>query len=56
MVQAAVAQAAAIAGLDREVVIIGAIDRIEIWKLERWQSVSAEADASLLGAVTDLGI
>jgi len=44
------------AALDREVVIIGAIDRIEIWKLERWQSVSAEADASLLGAVTDLGI
>ena len=44
------------AGLDREVVIIGAIDRIEIWELERWQTVSAEADASLLGAVTDLGI
>ena len=36
--------------------IIGAIDRIEIWNAERWQTVSSEADESLLTAVTDLGI
>jgi MraZ protein len=44
------------AGLERDVVIIGAIDRIEIWNAERWQAVSAEADQSLLTAVTGLGI
>jgi MraZ protein len=44
------------AGLDKDAVIIGAIDRIEIWNADRWQSVSAEADQSLLTAVTELGI
>jgi MraZ protein len=44
------------AGLERDVVIIGAIDRIEIWNAERWQAVSTEADQSLLNAVTGLGI
>jgi MraZ protein len=44
------------AGLAREVVVIGALDRIEIWDAGRWQAISAEADESLLAAVTDLGI
>ena len=44
------------AALDKDAVIIGAIDRIEIWNAERWQAVSSEADESLLTAVTDLGI
>ena len=44
------------AALERDAVIIGAIDRIEIWNAERWQTVSGEADESLLTAVTDLGI
>jgi MraZ protein len=44
------------AALDKDAVIIGAIDRIEIWNAERWQTVSSEADESLLSAVTDLGI
>ena len=44
------------AGLDRDVAIIGAIDRIEIWDAERWRTLSAEADQSLLDAVTGLGI
>ncbi|MCU0269940.1 MAG: division/cell wall cluster transcriptional repressor MraZ [Acidimicrobiales bacterium] len=44
------------AGLERDVVVIGAIDRIEIWAAERWERVSNEADASLLSAVTALGI
>ncbi len=44
------------AGLERDVVIIGAIDRIEIWNAQRWDAISAEADQSLLTAVTGLGI
>jgi MraZ protein len=44
------------AGLDRDVVIIGAIDRIEIWNAQSWQAIRTEADASLLSAVTGLGI
>ena len=44
------------AGLDREVVVIGAIDRIEIWDASRWQSVSATADESLTEAVRALGL
>lgn len=44
------------AGLDREVVVIGAIDRIEIWDLARWQATSGQADQSLTQAVTALGL
>ena len=44
------------AGLDRDVAIIGAIDRIEIWNAERWRTLSTEADQSLIDAVTGLGI
>ncbi len=44
------------AGLDRDVVVIGAIDRIEIWDSARWAQVSARADESLINAVTALGI
>ncbi len=44
------------AGLDREVVVIGAIDRIEIWDTRRWGEVSARADDSLSHAVTALGL
>ncbi len=44
------------AGLERDVVVIGAIDRIEIWDASRWGAVSARADESLIHAVTALGI
>ena len=45
------------AGLEREVVVIGAIDRIEIWDAARWGDVSAAiADESLIQAVTALGL
>ena len=44
------------AGLDRDVVVIGAIDRIEIWDSRRWGDVAARADESLVNAVTALGI
>jgi MraZ protein len=42
--------------LEREVAVIGAMDRIEIWNAARWREESSEADESLLAAVTDLGI
>lgn len=44
------------AGLDREAVVIGAIDRIEIWNASRWNDQTALADERLTAAVTDLGI
>jgi len=44
------------ARLDRDVVVIGAIDRIEIWDAPRWQEVSATADESLTEAVRGLGL
>ena len=44
------------ARLERDVVVIGAIDRIEIWSAERWRAVSQRADESLTQAVTALGL
>jgi MraZ protein len=44
------------AHLERDVVVIGAIGRIEIWDAPRWQEVSATADESLTDAVRALGL
>jgi MraZ protein len=44
------------AGLDRDAVVIGAIDRIEIWDAARWGDQSSTADDSLIQAVTALGL
>jgi MraZ protein len=44
------------AALERDVAVIGALDRIEIWNASRWHEESSQADESLLAAVTDLGI
>ncbi len=44
------------AGLQRDVVIIGALDRVEIWDARRWREAAAGSDESLTRAVTDLGI
>jgi MraZ protein len=44
------------AGLDRDVVIIGALGRIEIWDAARWDDVSAGSDEVLAQAVTELGL
>ena len=44
------------ASLEREVTVIGAIDRIEIWNAGRWSDTSALADERLTAAVTDLGL
>lgn len=44
------------AGLGRDAVVIGAIDRIEIWDAARWAEVSARGDDSLREAVGALGL
>lgn len=44
-----------LAGLDRDVVIIGAMDRFEIWPRDKWNSFSSEAEALLDAASTELG-
>lgn len=44
------------AGLDRDVVIIGALDRVEIWDATRWRDLAERSDESLTQAVTELGI
>jgi MraZ protein len=46
----------AFAGLEREVVVIGALDRIELWDSGRWQGVQSESDQLLTDAITNLGI
>jgi MraZ protein len=44
------------AHLERDAVVIGAIDRIEIWDASRWGDQSGIADDSLIQAVTALGL
>jgi MraZ protein len=48
----------AFAGLDREVVVNGALSRIEIWDASRWRDIDSEADLSLTSAtgLDDIGI
>ncbi|MEO8500167.1 MAG: division/cell wall cluster transcriptional repressor MraZ [Vicinamibacteria bacterium] len=43
-----------LAGLDRDVVVIGAMDRFEIWPKGRWSSFASEAEALLDAASTEL--
>ncbi len=47
------------AHLDREVVITGAINRIEIWDATRWREINDQGEALLAGAqpgLDDLGL
>lgn len=44
------------AGLDKDLVIIGAVDRAEIWDADRWRNLRNDADESFLAAVNELGI
>jgi MraZ protein len=47
------------ASLDREVVVTGALSRIEIWDAARWRELDAEAERSLTAArpgLDDIGI
>lgn len=40
------------AGLQRETVVIGAYDRVEVWDAMRWSAASGEADQSWVEVVT----
>jgi MraZ protein len=44
------------AGLDTEVTVIGAIDRIELWDTATWQATHDEASSSYRSAVDEFGI
>ena len=49
----------AFASLDREVVVNGALSRIEIWDAARWRDIDSEAERSLTAArpgLDDIGI
>jgi MraZ protein len=46
----------AFAGLERDVVIIGALEHIELWDASRWRGLEESSDQSLTQAVTELGI
>ncbi|MGY6500221.1 MAG: division/cell wall cluster transcriptional repressor MraZ [Acidimicrobiales bacterium] len=43
-------------GLDRDLVINGRIDRIELWSVEKWAAVTTNADSKLASAVSVLGL
>lgn len=43
-----------LAGLDRDVVVIGAMDRFEIWPRSKWSSFASEAEALLDAASAEL--
>ena len=43
-------------GLERELIINGRLDRIEIWSTERWSGVSTNADSKLASAVSVIGL
>lgn len=42
--------------LDRELVITGRLDRVEIWSVERWAFVTTDADSKLASAVSAIGL
>lgn len=46
------------AGLEKEVVVIGSFDRVEIWNAQRWAEIenAAFADGSLEQAMAELGL
>ena len=49
----------AFAGLERDVVVTGALARIEIWDAARWQAIDSEAEQTLTSAqpgLDDIGI
>jgi MraZ protein len=42
------------AGLDREIVVTGALTRIEIWDAARWRQVDAEAERAMAASESGL--
>jgi MraZ protein len=45
-----------LAGLDRDVVVIGAMDRFEIWPRAKWELYANEAEALLDAASSELSL
>ncbi len=45
-----------LAGLERDVVVIGAMDRFEIWPRNKWNAFANEAEALLDAASTELSL
>ncbi len=44
------------AGIDGDVAIVGALDRVELWNADRWHQMEETSDQSLTQAVTELGL
>jgi MraZ protein len=44
------------AGIERDVAVVGAINRVELWDAGRWTALRSRADDSLEAAIGDLGI
>ncbi len=44
------------AGVERDVVVIGAMDRFEIWPAQKWNSFATEAEALLDAASSELSL
>ena len=42
--------------LERELIITGRLDRVEIWSVERWAGVTTNADSKLASAVSAIGL
>ena len=44
-----------LAGIERDIVVIGAMDRFEIWPAQKWNTFASEAEALLDAASSELG-
>lgn len=44
------------ASLERDVMVVGAFNRAELWNADRWKAKQTEGDQSLTSAVLNLGI
>ncbi len=45
------------AGLDKDIVLVGVLDRIEIWSKERWESACDDSDMDMIEAhLAELGL
>jgi MraZ protein len=43
------------AGIEREVVLVGVIDHLEVWARERWQADQGELDSDIVEIAESLG-
>ena len=42
-----------IAGVEKDVTVVGALNRIEIWDTERWESFNTETDSSVVSSLLE---